>query len=59
MAQNEQPDTAFCGSEVGQIGRLRGQWFAMTVKSGDLKPSAITDEANGARLSGSTPAGSR
>ena len=51
MAQNEKPDIAFCGGEVGQVGSLRGQRFAITIESGSLKPGAITDESNGARLS--------
>ncbi len=59
VAQNEKPDIAFCGGEVGQFGSLRGQRFAISIESGSLKPGAITDESNGACLSGGRRAGSR
>ncbi len=51
MAQNEKSDIAFCGCEIGQVGRLRGQWLVITIKSGGLKPSSIADETEGACLS--------
>src|ERR1017187_2015946 len=47
VAQNKEPDIAFRGGKVRQVGRLRRQWFAITIESGGLKLSAIADEMNG------------